>query len=460
MKREHHPGRLFALTRRFGLVSLAAILITTGALAALSRELSIRAVVAFGQQENVNVAQVALETMLPELAEYLRTKEAASAQVTIADVPPRLRTLVEETVRNTSVERIKIYNRNGILLYSTMEHEIGTNDSANPRFRQSIGGTVSSRLLYRDAFNIFGAVSDDDNLIETYVPVRKPDSAGPIGVFEIYTDANSIVRAMSQTGLLILAGIVLIMVALYAFLFFVVRQAEKIIADQRHTILERSRTLEILSARMLHAEEEERGRIARELHEEIAQTLSAAKIKVDALAQTAAQLQSMSGTTRNSEILPLLQSAIEEVRDIAMDMRPPSLDEFGLLATTRSLCRETAQLRGQGAITADLALSEEDIPDPLKSIIFRITQQTLKRLAQIPDVGDIRIALKRDEELHLTIDFSLASAETVNDERSLPPVEEERPTEDFRERAVLSGGSFSAAYTDTGRFQYQATWAL
>jgi signal transduction histidine kinase len=143
-----------------------------------------------------------------------------------------------------------------------------------------------------------------------------------------------------------------------------------------------------------------------------------------------------------------------------MDLRPPALDEFGLLATTQSLCREAARLRGQGEITADLALSEEDIPDPLKSIIFRITQQTLKRLAQTPGVGDIRIALKRDEELHLAIDFSLEKTVTGNEQRSAPSVEEEHPTEDFRERAVLSGGSFRAAYTDTGCFQCQATWAL
>jgi signal transduction histidine kinase len=460
MKPERDPGRLFALSRRFGAVSLIAILITTIALGALHRELFIRAIAAFGEQENVNVARVALEAVLPELTEYLQAKESASAIVTISDVPPRLLSLIEATVRTTSIERIKIYSRNGILLYSTLSHEIGTNDSENPRFRESIGGTVSSRLLYRDAFSIFGRASGDDNLMETYVPVRLAGKPRPIGVLEFYTDAKPIVRAMSQSHLLILGGIVLTMTALYAFLLYVVSRADRVIADQRQRILERSRTLEILSARMLQEHEEERRRVAWELHEEIAQSLSAAKVKMDALAEAAPQLHTTSALVRNREILLLVQSAIEDVRAIAIDLRPPALDEFGLLATTRSLCREAAQLRGQGEITADLAVSEEDIPDPLKSIIFRITQQTLKRLAQTPGVGDIRIALKRDEELHFAIDFSLEKTVTGNEQRSAPSVEEEHPTEDFRERAVLSGGSFRAAYTDTGCFQCQATWAL
>jgi signal transduction histidine kinase len=264
---------------------------------------------------------------------------------------------------------------------------------------------------------------------------------------------------MSQNSLLILAGIVLIMLILYGFLLFVVRWAERVIADQRQTILERSQTLEILSARMLHAEEDERRRVAWELHEEIAQTLSAVKIKMEALAEAAGQLQSMSGAYDSRRILPLLQFAIADVRALAMDLRPPELDDFGLVATTRSLCREAGQVHGKPGVTADITLGEDDIPDGLKSIIFRITQQTLKRLTETPGVSDIRVGLRRDQGLQLVVDFRVEESEQQNDDGPRFSIGE-RPLTDFWERAVLAGASFSTTFTDAGRLRYQAIWIV
>jgi signal transduction histidine kinase len=183
-------------------------------------------------------------------------------------------------------------------------------------------------------------------------------------------------------------------------------------------------------------------------------------LKVDALANAATQPRSQAGTADlGEEILPLVQAAIEEVRVLTMDLRPPTLDEFGLVATTRSLCREAEQIHGQVAFTADKALREDELPDLLKSIIFRITQQTLKRLVRTPGVSDIRVALKREEGLQLVVDFKAETDETGTGDRPSPP-SEDRPIGDFWERAVLAGGSFSTAYSDSGRFYYQATWIV
>jgi signal transduction histidine kinase len=462
MKRQQDSNDLFAFAHRYAAVSLVAILITATALAFLYRELSIRFIVGFGEQANVTVAGIVLNAMLPELVGYVQAKEPVDAVATLATVPIGLLSLIRGSVRDTRIERIKVFSRNGLVLYSTAEHEIGTSESANPRFQKAIRGTVRSQLLFHDAFSLFGAAGGEENLIETYVPIRQAGNPDPIGVLEIYTDVDLIVRATSHHALVILIGILVIMLILYSFLLYVVEGAERIITSQRQTILDRNHTLEVLSERMLHAEEAERRRVAWELHEEIAQTLSAVKVKVDALANAAMQPRSHAATADlGEEILPLVQAAIEEVRVLAVDLRPPTLDEFGLVATTWSLCREAELVHGQVAFTADKAVREDELPDLLKSIIFRITQQTLKRLVRTPGVSDIRVALKREEGLQLVVDFRAETDETGTGDRPAPlPQAEDRPIADFWERAVLAGGSFRIAHSDSGRFCYQATWIV
>jgi signal transduction histidine kinase len=459
MKTERAPDELFALARRYASVSLAAILATAIALAVLYRELSVRTIVGFGEQSNVTVAETALNAIRPELTGYLRDRESATTIANIDTFPPGPLRLIRASVRDTPIERIKVYSRNGIVLYSTLEHEIGTDDSANPGFQGSIRGTVRSRLLYHDAFNLFGATNADDNLIETYVPIRQPGDPQPIGVLEIYTDVDPIVRSMSHNVLLVLTGIAAIMVILYSFLLYVVRRAAKIINDQRRTILERNETLEVLSARMMDADEAERRRVSRELHEEVAQTLSAAKIKIEAIAIAAARTQPLSLTHDSEEIVPLVQGAIRDIRALAMDLRPPTLDDFGLIATIRALCTEVERDEGQSEITAEITAREEDVPDALKNVIFRILQQTLKRLVGMPRISDIRVALRKEELLRLVVDFRAESGETSDGEEQASSTEK-RPMTDFWERAVLSGGSFSTSGTNAGRFRYQATWIV
>jgi signal transduction histidine kinase len=279
MKRQQDSNDLFAFAHRYAAISLVAILITT-TLAFLYRELSIRSIVGFGEQANVTVAGIVLNALLPELVGYVQAKEPVDSVATIATVPIGLLSLVRASVRDTRIERIKVFSRNGLVLYSTAEHEIGTRESANPRFQEAIRGTVRSQLLFHDAFSLFGAAGSEENLIESYVPIRQAGNPQPIGVLEIYTDVDALVRATSHHALLILIGILVIMLIIYSFLLHVVERAEKIITSQRQTILDRNHTLEVLSEHMLHAEEAERRRVAWELHEQIAQTLSAVKVSI------------------------------------------------------------------------------------------------------------------------------------------------------------------------------------
>jgi signal transduction histidine kinase len=450
MGKEQAVSKHFALSRLYAIASVLGVLVAGIALAVLFRELSIRAILDFGEQSNVTVANTALNAFCPELAEYLRLEESAGGDQTTKVIPPRLLDLVRESVRGTAIARIKIYDRRGTVLYSTREYEIGTDDRVNEGFQSAIGGDIRSKLSYRDWFDVFQRADRDDNLIETYVPVRQVGQHQPVGVFEIYTDVAPIVRAMTRTELLVLLGIGLIMSILYGSLLYVVRRSERIIADQRQTILERTRTLELLSARMLAAEDAERHRIATELHEEIAQTLAAVKIRVEAYASAAAKSRSRSGKDPSEDIVLLVQAAIRDVRDLAMDLRPPSLEDFGLLTATRWLCRKTAEAHEDPAITTDFTVGEREIPREVKPVIYRILQETLRQVTRTAGIDELRIAItKQDEELTLAVDLAMPTA---------PPASEDDPFLAVWERAVLSGASVNRSRPAETGVRYEARW--
>ena len=103
----------------------------------------------------------------------------------------------------------------------------------------------------------------------------------------------------------------------------------------------RSKRLEALSARVVQAQEEERGRIARELHDGLGQALTAMKFELSAAAAAAGERDD-DVADRLSSARKLTAETLEEIRRLARDLRPPSLDNIGLAAALRSYGRQCA----------------------------------------------------------------------------------------------------------------------
>lgn len=153
--------------------------------------------------------------------------------------------------------------------------------------------------------------------------------------------------------------------------------------------------LRMLSSQVLSAQEKERQRIAAELHDGIGQTLSAIKFYVEnTLAQTDSSA-TQHDTTPFSSIIPKLQSAIEEVRRISMDLRPSILDDLGILATLGWLCREYQYVYRGILVELRAEAQETDIPVQLKVVIFRIVQEALNNVAKHSRTDTVQIGLKK-----------------------------------------------------------------
>lgn len=164
------------------------------------------------------------------------------------------------------------------------------------------------------------------------------------------------------------------------------------------------RELRLLSAKLLSAQEQERKRIASELHDTVGQYLSAIKFSLENLNALLEDNQIASGQKSLQAVLPLIQEAISEVRRISMDLRPAILDDLGLLATLRWFCRTFQDIYVNIAIDKQLNIQENDVPVELKTAIYRIVQEALNNVAKHAKADHVDLRLnKTDSAIELTV---------------------------------------------------------
>jgi len=133
--------------------------------------------------------------------------------------------------------------------------------------------------------------------------------------------------------------------------------------------------LRSLATREQDIRENERTRIAREIHDSLGQALTALKLQLSA-AQEAATRQSPGLGTRIHETVSMVDDLVKSVRRIASDLRPPILDQLGLPAAVEWLAQDFSRRTG---IRCEILIHPTDgaIGDELATALFRIVQEAL-----------------------------------------------------------------------------------
>jgi PAS domain S-box-containing protein len=159
-----------------------------------------------------------------------------------------------------------------------------------------------------------------------------------------------------------------------------------------------------LSAQLLEAQEKERKRVARELHDGLGQTLSAMKFRIEntigeldaeRLAETADAL---------TNLVSMAQRAVEEVRRISKNLWPSILEDLGLLPTISWFCREFGEMHPDLRIEREMAVQEDSVPDALKITVYRVLQEAMNNVARHSRATELSLSLKEEDgRLHLTI---------------------------------------------------------
>ena len=155
-----------------------------------------------------------------------------------------------------------------------------------------------------------------------------------------------------------------------------------------------------LSRRIFSVQEEERRHLARELHDEMAQALTAAKLGL-ASAQAASDLAEIH--RRVAESLGILDQLMQKTRSLSLDLRPPLLDDLGLVPALRWYIDQQAQ-RGQAEFefAADPAISR--LAPEIETASFRVAQEAITNALRHGQPRRIAVELDQTADaLHLTV---------------------------------------------------------
>ena len=161
-----------------------------------------------------------------------------------------------------------------------------------------------------------------------------------------------------------------------------------------------SQKLQVLSHRLVEVQESERRHIARELHDEIGQSLTAAEMNL----QAALQLPANPALERRLEMsIKAVEQVLEQVHDLSLSLRPSMLDDLGLEPTLRSYTNRQAELTGIKA-EFQAAHLEERLDPIIETECFRIAQEALTNVVRHAQAGSVTVQLTRKNgHLHLAV---------------------------------------------------------
>jgi signal transduction histidine kinase len=157
-------------------------------------------------------------------------------------------------------------------------------------------------------------------------------------------------------------------------------------AAQAHT-----KEIQALAARLLTAQEEERRRVSRELHDQICQQLAALAIDMGGLAADPPPPEEAQRQFRALQARAI--KASEEARHIAYELHPSVLEDLGLVASLRALCNEFSEQYKDTTLEFTGAALPHSIPREVASCLYRVAQEGLQNVAQHADAKHVSVAL-------------------------------------------------------------------
>ena len=212
------------------------------------------------------------------------------------------------------------------------------------------------------------------------------------------------------------------------------RDAERRAAEEK--LMQYSHRLQQLSHGLVEAQETERRRIARELHDEIGQSLTVAQIHLQTLATSPVTEDQ---AARLKESLQVVERVLAQVQDISLNLRPSMLDDLGLESTLRWYTGRQAALTGIKSVLRVESL-ERRPNQMVETECFRVAQEALTNVARHARAQTVTVELcKAGGQLHLRVRDDGVGFETAT-MREQAVQGESLGLLSMEERATLAGG--------------------
>ena len=174
---------------------------------------------------------------------------------------------------------------------------------------------------------------------------------------------------------------------------------ENSVDEKYRESLQAQRELKELSKCLVETEERERRAISRELHDEVGQSLSAMLLEVETLTEMSNEKDGFRQGLQN--IRMLAENCVNEVRNMALLLRPSMLDDLGLIAALEWQAREVSRRTGMLVETVGENVSDA-LPDEHRTCVYRIVQEALNNCSRHAYAKNVRVVV-RQEPNHLWV---------------------------------------------------------
>jgi signal transduction histidine kinase len=230
-------------------------------------------------------------------------------------------------------------------------------------------------------------------------------------------------RSLGYALTTILAGAL----GMYAVVALTVRSFADVFVHKNRMLARRERQLSRLSRRLLTAQDEERRRIARTLHDDLIQTLAAIKLRLTPQKERL-------GFEVYGEVCDIIDRSIEQTRSLAYSVRPPLLDDLGLVPSLERLAESVAAESGI-AVEVEAYLAERPHVG-VESLLFFVAREAMQNVVRHADADRVSLDLRAEgKTLRLAVQDD-GVGRHPDDSQGLG-------LRGIQERVELSGGAFS-----------------
>ncbi|MBU4053101.1 MAG: PAS domain S-box protein [Proteobacteria bacterium] len=213
-----------------------------------------------------------------------------------------------------------------------------------------------------------------------------------------------------------------------------------------------------LSSKILETEEKQRKIMARELHDAVGSNLAAVKLALESRKEA---FNDPSHAIPLSQIIHIIEKTMDEIHAISRNLSPAILDKLGLKKAIESLCREIARIHPSIRIDCTMDFHSQDIPEPLKIVLYRIIQEALNNAVKHSHGPHVQVMLKADDEgIDLEIadngqgfDLTQAFADSGDPSRGLG-------LQSMQERTEWYGGHFEIFSEEHKGTRIRSVWPM
>ena len=231
-------------------------------------------------------------------------------------------------------------------------------------------------------------------------------------------------------------------------------------AKHLETMLRSEKQLHVLSSKLMEAQENERKRLAHELHDSVGASLTAVKLGLERECNLAKAGNAAPDTALLEQLASIVETTIKDLKRIYGNLRPLILDDLGVLPAIRSLVRQFSEVRPHVQFDQTFTVEEAEIPEPVKIVIYRVCQEALNNISKHSEATKVDLSLVKNKQAVVLFirdngrGFDLS--ELFSEQKSMAGL----GLESMKERVELSGGSFTVLSNKTKGTTIKAAWPL